>query len=182
MIPASGAASSTATQKGREDPAVLPCKPEVLTDLALSLREEIESYWARRRSYLTWLQTPAYVNSDAAQRRGVASLAYTSAELGARVEIIRCEDSTRAEYLALLMAMDDADKASLPGPIEFRVDSTALHNYRNARKAAFKRLGDALDQALEKHPTWRLTLVRRRDNLDANKLARNALDEWDHEK
>lgn len=162
--------------------AELPYEPKVLTGSTLNAREEIESYRAHRRSHLIGLQAPAYVNTDAAQRRGVASLAYTSEQMGTRVEIIRCEDSTRAEYLALLMAMDDADKAGLPGPIEFRVDSTALHNYRNARKAAFKRLGGVLDLALEKHPLWRLVLVRRKDNLDANNLARKALDRWDHQK
>lgn len=183
MTRASGAATSTATQEGREHRrAELPYEPDMLTGRSLNSRKEIESYRARRHLYLIGLQTPAYVNTDAAQRRGVASLAYTSAALGTRVAVIRCDDSTRAEYLALLMAMYDADKACLPGPIEFRVDSTALHNYRNARKVTFIRLGDVLDQLLEAHPTWRLTLVRGKENLAANNLARKALDKWDHEK
>src|ERR1700726_1547234 len=79
------------------DPAVLAARRAVI----LTKRR------ARR------LAKPAYVNSDASWRAGVAGLAYVSGSLGNRTALVACSGSSAAEYLALLMAMEDADRAQL---------------------------------------------------------------------
>jgi hypothetical protein len=155
--------------------------PDDLTANELRAREEIKRYRSHRHRLLKEMSEPAYVNTDAACRRGVAGLAYSSKALGSRSALVVCENSTLAEYLALMMALEDADKAPLPGPIEFRVDSTALANYRVARKSDFKQLRRWIDMMFKCHPTWRLTLLRRGDNMAANDLARSALDQWEQE-
>lgn len=64
------------------------------------------------------LAKPAYVNSDACCRDGMAGLAYESALLGNRTALVPCADITLAEHLALLMAMHDA-ASRLPGRVLF---------------------------------------------------------------
>jgi len=182
MAAPSDSGRTTPTRQTRaQKRAALPDMPDDVTANELRSRDEIKRYRSHRNRLLKEISEPAYVNTDAACRRGVAGLAYSSKALGSRSELIVCDNSTRAEYLALMMALEDADKASLPGPIEFRVDSTALVNYRVARKPDFKQLRRWLDMMFKVHATWRLTLLRRGDNMAANDLARSALDQWERE-
>jgi hypothetical protein len=171
------------TRKERaEQRAALPELPVVLTPTALRSRPEVEEYRGRRQMLLSELTTPACVSTDAACGRGISTLAYTSKALGERVETIRCENSTRAEFLALLMAMDDVEKAAIPGPIEYQIDCTAVANYRTMRDAGFKRLRVQLDDFMGAHSNWRLMLIRGSENRAANALARKALVGWGADK
>lgn len=158
--------------------AALGNMPDVLTAAQLKSRTQIEDYKDHRHQLLLGLTTPARVNTDAACRRGIASLAYTSEVLGDRTEIVRCENSTRAELMALLMAMEDADKSSLPGPVEYQLDCTAVANYRTMRTASLRHFRDTVDKLLRAHASWRLLTITRRENHAANLLAGKALHSW----
>lgn len=151
--------------------------PEALPARELSARSELKEYKARRQRLLKQLSEPAYINTDAACRDGIAGIAYASKALGARSEVIKCGNIARAECLALLMAMEDAHKV-LSGPVEFRVDSTAAVGYRTARSDEMRDLRRLLDLLLENHTSWRVTWVSGGDNHEANDLARAALDTW----
>lgn len=136
-------------------------------------REEI---LARRRSprLAERLAKPAYVNTDACCRNGQAGLAYESARLGRRTELVICSDVTLAEHLALLMAMHDAD-SRLPDNVVFRVDSTAVFQ---ALRHGHPDLVDAkrqIDELLRRHKSWRLVLVDRGRNKQAQSLAKRSL-------
>jgi hypothetical protein len=48
---------------------------------------------------------PAYINTDASWRDGVAGIAYDSGALGQRIELVRCADNHETEYLALFMVV-----------------------------------------------------------------------------
>jgi hypothetical protein len=94
---------------------------------------------------------PAYINTDASWRYGVAGIAYDSGALGQRIELVRCEDSHAAEYLALFMAMSDAENA-LAGPVAFRTDSTTVVNLRPGRDGRYARLHKLIARLLAPSP------------------------------
>jgi hypothetical protein len=117
------------------------------------------------------LARPGYVNTDASWRDGVAGVAYESGAMGRRVELIECVDNLAAEYLALLMAMGDAD-GCLEGPVRFRVDSTALAELKVGRTPELVEPCERIKALLAAHTNWTLTLVSRRRNQFAHHLSR----------
>lgn len=128
----------------------------------------------RARRLAERLAKPTFVNSDACCRTGRAGLAYESAVLGNRAELIPCSDITLAEHLALLMAMHDAE-SRLSGRVVFRVDSSAVidqlcRGYPDLDEAK-RQIGDLLDR----HPEWDVVLVERQRNWAAHNLAKRPL-------
>ncbi len=158
-----------------EDPAPertpVPSTVEPTERDVLSARQAVIHFKQRRRQLLEQLAQPAYINTDASCRNGMAGLAYDSEALGTRTELVRCEDTVRAEHLALLMAMEDAEQV-LGGRIEFRVDSTAVVTYAAGKNHRLRDIRRRTDELLQRHPDWKLTLVKRKDNMRANALAR----------
>jgi hypothetical protein len=124
------------------------------------------------------LAKPAYVNSDASWRDGVAGLAYVSGSLGNRTALVACPGSSEAEYLALLMAMEDADRCQLPGLIDFRVDSTAVAHLAVGTSADLVELRNRVKEFLARHREWRLAFVERKRNWVADGLARKKWRQW----
>jgi ribonuclease HI len=116
---------------------------------------------------------PAYVNTDASWRGGVAGLAYEGA-LGKRVELVRCNDNHEAEYLALLMAMEDAERV-LSGRVAFRLDSQTVVNLQLGTYRQFEDLCGRVKLLLARHPEWTLVLVEGQRNRIADLLSRRAL-------
>ncbi len=114
---------------------------------------------------------PAYVNTDASWRDGVAGIAYDSGALGQRIELVRCGDNHEAEYLALLMAMSDADNA-LEGRVAFRTDSVTVVNLRSGQDGQYVRLHNRIADLLARHPDWQLAVVERGHNRVADALSR----------
>jgi hypothetical protein len=169
--------------------------PSLSLDMSLSVRSrQMSCAWAgnapegskdsrevvlakrRARRLAERLAKPAYVNSDACCRDGMAGLAYESALLGNRTALVPCSDITLAEHLALLMAMRDAP-SRLPGRVAFRVDSTAVvgplrRDYPDLAEAK-RQIADLL----RRHPTWSLLLVEREKNWVAHNLANKPLRE-----
>jgi reverse transcriptase-like protein len=117
------------------------------------------------------LARPAYVNTDASWQGGLAGLAYDSWALGQRVEFVRCVDSAVADHMALLMAMEDADRA-LPGSIVFRVDSTAVVLMSLGKKPHLEGVRARIETLLERHRDWSLVLIEGYRNRVAHSLSR----------
>jgi Reverse transcriptase-like len=124
------------------------------------------------------LAKPAYVNTDASWRDGVAGLAYVSGSLGNRTALVACSGSSEAEYLALLMAMEDAARSQLPGLIDFRVDSTAVAHLAVGMSVHLVELRKRVKGLLARHREWRLAFVERKQNWVADGLARRTLKQW----
>lgn len=122
---------------------------------------------------------PFYVNCDAAWRGGVAGLAYTSDTLGKRADIVACADQIAAKYLALLMAMMDAEASKLPGIIEYRVDTWAVADLDPGRSRETAELRRVVIDHLARYPVWKIELVSRRQNWIAEAPARRALSQWE---
>jgi ribonuclease HI len=116
------------------------------------------------------LEKPAYVNTDASWRDGMAGLAYESGTLGNRTALVACANSTEAEYLALLMAMLDAERC-LSGPIAFRCDCTAVVNLKGGQAPKTTELRERVRTLLKRYPGWNLVLIERKRNRSANRLA-----------
>jgi len=148
---------------------VEPVDPEVL-----AARRAV--ILAKRRARR--LAKPAYVNTDASWRNGVAGLAYVSGSLGNRTALVACSGSSEAEYLALLMAMEDADRCQLPGPIDFRVDSTVVAHLAVGTSPDLVELRKRVKSLLARHREWRLEFVERKRNWVADGLARKKLRQW----
>lgn len=140
--------------------------------------ESREIILARRkaRRLAERLEKPAYVNTDACCRNGQAGLAYESALLGRRTELVLCSDITLAEHLALLMAMHDAD-SRLPGRVIFRVDSAAVVGMLRQGHPDLVEAKRQIDGLLRRHRDWRLVLVDRERNKQAHHLANRSLRE-----
>jgi hypothetical protein len=143
------------------------------TDVLLARRSVI---LAKRRARK--LAKPLYINTDASWQGGIAGLAYVSGSLGNRATLVACSGSTEGEYLALLMAMEDADLSELPGAIDFRVDSTAVAHLAVGETRQLRALHHRVKTMLSRHREWRLVLVERQRNRDANKMARRTLKQW----
>jgi hypothetical protein len=124
------------------------------------------------------LAKPIYVNTDASWKGGVAGLAYVSASLGNRTFLIVCKGPIEGEYLALLMAMQDAERAELPGPIDFRMDSTAVVHLAVGTTPELVELRHRVMAMLSRHREWRLAYVERGRNLTADWMARRTLRAW----
>lgn len=118
---------------------------------------------------------PAYINTDASWRHGVAGIAYDSGALGQRIELVRCADNHAAEYLALFMAMSDAENA-LTGRVAFRTDSAAVVNLRPGRDGQYAGLHKLIARLLARHPEWTLMLVEGYRNRVADSLSRRPFD------
>jgi hypothetical protein len=152
-------------------PSDIPSMIRPLPKGVLAARYEVVRYGRRRRRLLERLAKPAYVNTDASSRNGLAGLAYSSHALGTRTELVVCDDIVKAEHMALLMAMEDAERV-LVGRIEFRVDSTAVITYAAGKSPNLRAVRKRTDIFLARHPEWRLALVPRTSNMRANALAR----------
>lgn len=124
------------------------------------------------------LAKPIYINTDASWKDGVAGLAYVSGSLGNRTYLMACRGPTEAEYLALLMAMGDAELAELPGPVDFRLDSTTVVHLAVGSTDELVRLRHRVKALLSRHREWRLIHVERRRNWVADRMARCRLDSW----
>ncbi|HTC60153.1 MAG TPA: hypothetical protein VK691_08540 [Solirubrobacteraceae bacterium] len=127
------------------------------------------------------LAKPAYVNSDASWQAGVAGLAYVSGSLGNRAALVECSGSIEAEHLALLMAMEDADRAQLPGSIDFRVGSAAVADLAVGTSPDMVELCGRVKRLLATHREWRLAFVERKRNWIADGMARRTLRHWQAE-
>ena len=154
-----------------DDPAdgrgSVPIEIEPLPADVLAARDTVIDFKAR------WLPLarPGYVNTDASWRDGVAGVAYESGAMGRRVELVECVDSLAAEYLALLMAMGDADRC-LEGRVRFRVDSTALVDLKVGMTPELVEPCERIKALLAAHKDWSLVLVSRRRNKFADRLSR----------
>lgn len=137
-----------------------------------------ESILAKRRArrLAERLAKPAYVNTDACCRFGQGALAYESARMGKRAELVLCSDSTLAEHLALLMAMHDAD-SRLIGRVVFRVDSAAVVGELRCGRSDLVDAKRQISELLLRHQDWSLVLVGRERNKQAHHLAQRALRE-----
>lgn len=164
---AAGLSGTTSESEGSPKPSTGRPKDVAPLDSAV-LNDRPEVKRARRRA--ARLARPAYVNTDATCRKGLAGLAYDSWALGQRIEVVACRDIVKAEHLALLMAMEDADRA-LSGPVAFRVDSTAVANIAIGTKPRLNEVRTRIKLLLKRHPDWSLVLIERRRNKVANNLA-----------
>jgi hypothetical protein len=126
------------------------------------------------------LAKPFYVNCDAAWQGGVAGLAYASDTLGRRSAIVACADQIAAKYLALLMAMMDAEASTLPGVIDYRVDNWAVADLDPGTTRETAELRRQVIDHLARHPVWKIELVGRSQNWMANAPARRALSQWEN--
>jgi hypothetical protein len=165
---------STPSGKYTDDASRVPSVIEPVDPSVLAARRAV--ILAKRRTRR--LAKPAYVNSDASWREGVAGLAYVSGSLGNRTALVACSGSSEAEYLALLMAMEDADLAQLPGLIDFRVDSTAVAHLAGGTSADLIELRARVKRLLAEHREWRLAFFERKRNWVADGMARRALRRW----
>lgn len=152
-----------------------PTTVEPLDSDVLAARPEVKR--AKRRAQR--LARPAYVNTDASWHKGQAGLAYDSWALGQRIELVRCEDNTKAEHMALLMAMEDAERA-LTGAIAFRVDSTAVANWVLGKRRHLKEVQDRIKVLLKRHPDWSVVLIEGYRNRVAHSLSRRPFQTGDN--
>jgi ribonuclease HI len=142
---------------------VKPFEPE-----GLAMRRQV--VLANRRARKA--AKPAYVNTDASWRDGRAGLAYEGA-LGVRTEVVVCGDNHEAEYLALLMAMGDAERC-LAGRIAFRTDSQTVAGLQKGSAGQYEPLRGRVKLLLSRHPEWTLLLVERVRNKAADDLSHRA--------
>lgn len=142
------------------------------------LSESRESILAKRRArrLTERLAKPSYVNTDACCRFGRAALAYESARMGKRAELVSCSDSALAEHLALLMAMHDAER-QLAGRVVFRVGSAAVVSELRRDRSDLVDVKQQINELLLRYPDWSLVLVDRGGNKQAHHLAKRTLRE-----
>jgi hypothetical protein len=154
----------------------LPKTVEALDPDVLCARRSV--ILAKRK--LRKLAKPFYVNCDADWRGGVAGLAYASDTLGRRADVVACADLIAAKYLALLMAMMDAEACKLPGIIEYRVDISAVADLDPSKRRETAELRRQVIDHLAHHPVWKIELVGRWQNWIASAPARRALSQWEN--
>jgi Reverse transcriptase-like len=158
----------------RDVPASLPAAIAPLTPERLAERSQIKRMQKRAHR----LAKPAYVSTDAAYQDKRAAVAYVSAALGHRTAVVASAGSTEAEYLAMLMAMYDADSCLAFWPaIVFRTDCMSVATFMLVKKQKLRPLRAEIAHMLRIHPQWSVVLVKRTWNEQANQLAREALDE-----
>jgi hypothetical protein len=162
-------AQSEGSRDASERPADYRVGVERLAVGVLEARREVIRLRRRQRRLAQRLAKPAYVNTDASCREGLAGLAYQSGVLGNRMELVVCGDVTRAEHLALLMAMNDAMQV-LSGPVVFRVDSTAVADIAHWRSGELDDVRREVRVLLAHHPDWDLVLIERKSNMPAHVL------------
>ncbi|MGC2372600.1 MAG: reverse transcriptase-like protein [Solirubrobacteraceae bacterium] len=150
---------------------VLPGELELLESRRPVIQAKRRARRLRERS-----ERPFYVNTDAAYRYGLAGLAYESATLGSRSELIVCKGSAMAEYLAMLMAMEDAEQV-LVGPIAFRTDSSTLANLYTNGAPDLEECRERINALLDRHRNWWIVRIGRDANREADKLARQPFDD-----
>jgi ribonuclease HI len=122
------------------------------------------------------LEKPLFINTDASCRYGLAGLAYESGSLGNRVSFVACERSVEAEYLAMLMAMEDAERV-LDCAIVFRTDSATVSNLNTGNTLQTAEYRERVYGLLKRHPNWWIVRIGRISNRAADKLARRPFDE-----
>jgi hypothetical protein len=159
-----GAVSGGNPGEGRRS---VPSSIEPLPAEVLATRDTVADFKVR---WLPLAKT-AYVNTDASWRDGMAGVAYESGALGRRVELVECLSNLAGEYLALLMAMGDADLC-LEGRVIFRVDSAALIDRKVSRTPELVEPCERIEALFASHTDWTLTLVSKRRNAFAHRLSR----------
>jgi ribonuclease HI len=157
----------------RQTPGHVGATVEPLELGVLSARREV--VLANRRARKA--AKPAYVNTDASWRDGLAGLAYVGA-LGTRTEVVVYADNHAGEYLAHLMAMQDAERC-LGGKIAFRMDSQTVVNLQAGSKGQFEHLRAWVKLLLARHPDWTLVLAEGNRNKIADNLSRRAFRQTD---
>jgi hypothetical protein len=85
--------------------------------------------------------------------------------------LVRCAGNHEAEYLALFMAMTDAENA-LTGRVAFRTDSATVVNLRPGRDGQYAGLHKLISRLLARHPEWTLVLVEGYRNRVVDSLSR----------
>jgi dihydrodipicolinate synthase/N-acetylneuraminate lyase len=153
--------------------------PKTIKALDVDLLQARRSVVLAKRK-LRKLAKPLYVNCDASWRGGTAGLAYTSNALGRRTAVVACSNPLAGEYMALLMAMMDAEASELPGVIEYRVDTWAVADLDPGTTSQAAELRRQVIDYLARHPTWKLELVSRWQNWIAEAPARRALNQWEN--
>jgi hypothetical protein len=126
------------------------------------------------------LAKPLYVNTAASWNDGIAGLAYFSEPLGNRTYLIECASPIEAEYHALLMAMEDADRSELPGVIHFRHSSTKPAQRPAAQARERSILHHRLKTMLSRNPAWQLIEVEFRSNRAAGVMAAKKRRGWEN--
>jgi hypothetical protein len=139
-------------------------------DVLLACRSVI---LAKRRARK--LAKPLYVNTAASWKDGVAGLAYFSEPLGNRTYLIACATPIDAEYHALLMAMEDAERSELPGVIHFRHSNAKTAQRPVAQTRERSILHHRLKTMLSRNPAWQLVEVEFRSNRQAGVMAHRKL-------
>lgn len=124
------------------------------------------------------LAKPLYVNTAAFWEDGVAGLTYFSEALGNRTYLIACGSPIEAEYHALLMAMEDAERSELPGVIHFRHASARAVRRPVVQTQELSMLRHRVMVTLSSNPAWQLIEVEFTSNRAAGAMARRRLREW----
>jgi hypothetical protein len=143
-------------------------------DVLLARRSVILAKRRARR-----LAKPIYVNTAASCKDGVAGLAYVSEPLGNRSYLIACATPIEAEYHALLMAIEDAERSELPGVIHFRHASARVVQRPAAQTQELSMLRHRVMALLSRNPAWQLVEVEFRSNRAAGIMARRKLRAWE---
>ena len=125
------------------------------------------------------LAKPLYVNTAASWKDGVAGLAYFSGQLGNRTYLIACATPIEAEYHALLMAMEDAERSELPGVIHFRHSNAKAGQRPAAQTREHSILHHRLRSMLSRNPAWQLVEVEFKSNRAAGVMAGKKLRGWE---
>ncbi|HEY5287848.1 MAG TPA: hypothetical protein VIJ50_12150 [Solirubrobacteraceae bacterium] len=124
------------------------------------------------------LAKPLYINTAASWKDGVAGLAYFSEPLGNRTYLIACATPIEAEYHALLMAMEDAERSELPGAIHFRHGNAKAEQRPAAQTRDHSILKHRLKTMLSRNPAWQLVEVEFKSNRAAGIMAGKKLRGW----
>ncbi|MGH2912112.1 MAG: reverse transcriptase-like protein [Solirubrobacteraceae bacterium] len=107
----------------------------------------------------------------------MAGLAYISSSLGNRAVLVACRGPVESEYLALLMAMGDAEKSEIPGRLDFRLDSSTVAHLTLGGTPELLELRDHVLTMLARHSQWRLILVEPERNRIADGPAGRTLEQ-----
>jgi ribonuclease HI len=150
---------------------VVPQEVEVLERLPSVRRTKRQARRLAKR-----LEKPLFINTDASCRYGLAGLAYESRSLGNRIAFVMCERSVEAEYLAMLMAMEDTERV-LSAAIVFRTDSSTVANLDTGDTPKIAEYSERVSTLLKRHPNWWIVRVKRISNRPADKLASRPFNE-----
>lgn len=121
--------------------------------------------WGRRKRSARAVVVPGpYVNVDTKYRDGMAALAVVGA-IGTHSKVVPCRASFDGEVKALEFAMEIAAEQRVD-QVTFRTDCTsAAHPSKRTIRSA---------ELMRAHPSWRVVVVPRRQNVAAHGVAAKA--------